>query len=81
MITEGIYKAMPEWAKEKLDKIMDGDAVAVGDAWLHYVEGNALMDNIVSIPNPKRLGTKDPYLAGFPSNPQIKSYRVKMGLE
>jgi hypothetical protein len=72
---------MPDWVKEKLDKIMNGDAVVVGDAWFNHVEGTNILDGIVSIPNPKRLGTKDRYLAGFPSNPQIKSYRVKMGLE
>jgi len=81
MITEEICKAMPDWAKEKLDKIMDGDVAVVGDAWLRHVEGTDLMDGIVSIPNPERVGTKDPYLAGLPSNPQIKAYRVKMGLE
>ncbi len=32
-------RAMPDWVKENLDKIMNGDAVVVGDAWFNHVEG------------------------------------------
>jgi hypothetical protein len=74
-------RAMPDWVKENLDKIMNGDAVVVGDAWFNHVEGINILDGIVSIPNLKRVGTKDRYLAGLPSNPQIRAYRVEMELE
>lgn len=61
----------------KLEAVLKGQAVIAGDEWLNSVE---LPVNVVSIPNPDRVGTKDLYIVGAITNPTIAEYRKSLGL-
>jgi len=72
---------LPQFAQDKLSKIMAGENVIVGDDWLDAVEKAGLMGDIVTIPNPQRKGTKDLYTAGLPTSPAIQKHRAQEKIE
>ena len=80
-LTSADKENLPGWAENQLNQILAGKAVVVGEDWLDLVEGSDAMNNIVTIPNPNQIGTKDLYLAGLLSNPQIKAWRIEQGFE
>lgn len=70
-------KAAQGVVDEKLQRIMEGEAVVADDEWLDSVD---LPSNATSIPNPDRVGLRDVYLVGKVDNPIIHEWRVKNGI-
>lgn len=61
----------------KLKLVEQGKTPVVGDDWL---DNNELPDDVVSIPNPNQIGTKDMYIIGKVDHPTIKAYRDAHGI-
>lgn len=72
-------------AGEKCRLIHKGNAVIADDKTMEFFEWWSVRSNlnleVVSIPNPNRVGIQDAYLAGFISAPEIEAYRISQGLE
>ena len=71
--------------REKSISIRKGQSVVVTESQLSDLEQLSLRSNlnleIVSISNPNQIGTKDVYVAGYISAPEIEEYRLNHGLE
>ncbi len=70
-------REMRRHTNEKMQRIMNGEAVVADDEWLDSVD---LPSDVAAIPNPGRVGLRDVYLVGKFDNPVIHEWRVKSGI-
>lgn len=79
------HEVSSELIREKMIKIRKGESVVVSDQLLESLIVRSFRTNlsleIVSIPNPSQVGTKDGLLAGYISAPEIELFRLREGLE
>lgn len=68
-------------ALNKLDRIRAGEEVVMSDAELDcLIDLGEHPTNVVSIPNPRRVGILDAYVVGVISCPTIRKFRAERGL-
>lgn len=63
-------------ALNKISQVLAGEAVIMTDAELDWLVDNGKHpNNVVSIPNPERVGILDKYLVGLQSHPAMRAAR------
>jgi hypothetical protein len=68
-------------AIEKTARVVAGETAIMGDQELDWlIDWDMHPGDVVSVPNPQRLGVLDAYLVGKCDHPTMRTYRAARGL-